>query len=62
LNTEKKFTNNCRENEAEVIKHEKNYGYGAALITLFDKAREKNADIMITLDGDGQHIPEFIPS
>ncbi|MDX1373194.1 MAG: glycosyltransferase, partial [Nitrososphaeraceae archaeon] len=24
------------ENGAEVIKHEKNYGYGAALITLFD--------------------------
>jgi len=41
LNTEKKFTNNCRENGAEVIKHEKNYGYGAAPITLFDKAREK---------------------
>ena len=51
----------AEENGAEVIKHEKNYGYGAALITLFDKAREKNADIMITLDGDGQHIPEFIP-
>lgn len=48
-------------NGAQVIKHQKNYGYGAALITLFDKAREKNADIMITLDGDGQDIPEFIP-
>ena len=51
----------AEENGAEVIKHEKNYGYGAAIITLFDKAREKNADIMVTLDGDGQHIPEFIP-
>ena len=48
-------------NGAEVVRHEKNYGYGAALITLFDRAREKNADIMVTLDGDGQHIPEFIP-
>ena len=48
-------------NGAQVIKHEKNYGYGAALITLFDKAREKNADCMVTLDADGQHIPEFIP-
>jgi len=48
-------------NGAKVIKHEKNYGYGAALITLFDKAREKNADSMVTLDADGQHIPEFIP-
>jgi glycosyltransferase involved in cell wall biosynthesis len=51
----------AEQNGAEVVKHERNYGYGAALITLFDKAREKNADIMITLDGDGQHIPEFIP-
>lgn len=51
----------AEENGAEVIKHERNYGYGAALITLFEKAREKNADIMVTLDGDGQHIPEFIP-
>ena len=51
----------AEKNGAEVIRHEKNYGYGAALITLFDKAREKNPDVMITLDGDGQHIPEFIP-
>ncbi len=51
----------AEENGAEVVKHERNYGYGAALITLFDKAREKNADVMVTLDGDGQHIPEFIP-
>ena len=51
----------AEENGAEVIQHEKNYGYGAALITLFDKAREQNADIMVTLDGDKQHFPEFIP-
>jgi len=48
-------------NGAEVVRHEKNYGYGAALITLFDKAREKNPEVMVTLDADGQHIPEFIP-
>ena len=51
----------AEKNGAEVVKHEKNYGYGAALITLFDKAREKNPDVMVTLDADGQHIPEFIP-
>jgi len=51
----------AEENGALVVRHEKNYGYGAALITLFDKAREKNPDVMITLDADGQHIPEFIP-
>lgn len=51
----------AEQNGAEVVRHEKNYGYGAALITLFDKAREQDADIMITLDGDKQHLPEFIP-
>ena len=52
----------AEKNGAQVVRHEKNYGYGAALITLFDKAREKNADVMITLDADGQHIPDGIPS
>ncbi len=51
----------AEKNGAIVVKHEKNYGYGAALITLFDRAREKNPDVMVTLDADGQHIPEFIP-
>ena len=51
----------AEKNGAVVIRHEKNYGYGAGLITLFDKAREKNPDVMITLDADGQHIPEYIP-
>ncbi len=51
----------AEKNGAQVVRHEKNYGYGAALITLFDKAREKNVDIMITLDADGQHIPDFLP-
>ncbi len=46
---------------AEVVRHERNMGYGAALATLFKKARENNADIMITLDGDGQHDPDDIP-
>ena len=51
----------AEENGALIVRHEKNYGYGAALITLFDKAREKNVDCMVTLDSDGQHIPEYIP-
>ena len=43
----------------EVIRHEKNQGYGGALITGFKHA---NGDILITLDSDGQHNPEEIPS
>jgi len=42
---------------AEVIHHEKNMGYGAALLSLFKKAKDLNADIVVTLDGDGQHNP-----
>jgi glycosyltransferase involved in cell wall biosynthesis len=46
---------------AEVIKHERNMGYGAAIISLFKRAREVRADIMVTLDADGQHDPDYIP-
>lgn len=44
-----------------VVKHEKNMGYGAALQSLFKRARELGADILVTLDGDGQHNPSDIP-
>ena len=38
-----------------VISHSKNLGYGAAISSLFLKAKELNADIFVTFDGDGQH-------
>jgi glycosyltransferase involved in cell wall biosynthesis len=50
----------ARQSGAQVISHTKNQGYGAAIITLFEAARNENADIMITLDGDGQHNPDQI--
>ena len=46
---------------AIVISHKTNMGYGAAIISLFDYARSNNAEIMVTLDGDGQHDPNQIP-
>jgi glycosyltransferase involved in cell wall biosynthesis len=46
---------------AMVISHKTNKGYGAAIISLFNYARENNAEAMITLDGDGQHNPDQIP-
>jgi len=49
------------ESGARVITHKKNQGYGAALITIFDHARKEDTDVMITLDGDGQHDPREIP-
>jgi glycosyltransferase involved in cell wall biosynthesis len=44
-----------------IVISQKNQGYGAAISTLFDYARDQNAQIMITLDGDGQHNPDQIP-
>jgi glycosyltransferase involved in cell wall biosynthesis len=46
---------------AVVIHHEQNSGYGAALQSLFKRARELNADVLVTLDSDGQHDPAQIP-
>jgi glycosyltransferase involved in cell wall biosynthesis len=46
---------------AEVIRHNRNMGYGAALASLFGRAREIGADVMVTLDADMQHNPEDIP-
>ena len=46
---------------AVVISHKINKGYGAAVITLFNYARENNVDTMITIDGDGRHDPDQIP-
>jgi glycosyltransferase involved in cell wall biosynthesis len=46
---------------ATTIQHNTNQGKGATLRTLFQKALEKNPDIIVTLDGDGQFLPEEIP-
>jgi len=46
---------------AIVIRHEKNMGKGAALRSLFKKAMELGADIVVTLDADNQHDPNDIP-
>jgi glycosyltransferase involved in cell wall biosynthesis len=46
---------------AVVVRHERNAGYGAAIQSLFKRARDLKADVFVTLDGDGQHSPEEIP-
>lgn len=43
---------------AIVIRHEVNTGKGGALNTGFLKAKEYNPDVVITIDGDWQHLPE----
>jgi glycosyltransferase involved in cell wall biosynthesis len=46
---------------AEVIRHKTNQGAGAATKTAFEAAKRSHADILVTLDGDGQHNPDEIP-
>ncbi|MDH5696408.1 MAG: glycosyltransferase family 2 protein [Dehalococcoidia bacterium] len=46
---------------AEVIKHKTCQGAGAATKTAFEAAKRSHADILVTLDGDGQHNPDEIP-
>ena len=45
---------------AHVIVHDENRGKGSALKSLFEHARHSSADIIITIDGDGQFLPEEI--
>jgi glycosyltransferase involved in cell wall biosynthesis len=47
---------------AVVVNHPKNRGYGMSIRTLFQKALETKADIIVTIDADGQHDPEQIPT
>lgn len=47
---------------AIVHRHRVNRGYGGALKSLFQVAREKDVDILVILDSDGQHDPESIPN
>jgi len=51
----------ARENGADVLEHENNMGYGATMQTIFIKARELDADVLVVFDGDGQHDPDEIP-
>lgn len=46
---------------AEVIIHEVNQGKGGALKTGFTAAADLGADIIVTMDSDGQHNPVDIP-
>lgn len=47
---------------ASVLRHAQNRGKGAALHTLFQAGHEWGADVLVTLDGDGQHDPADIPA
>ena len=45
----------------QVIRHETNLGYGAALRTAFEYTIAQGYDALVTIDCDGQHQPQLIP-
>ena len=46
----------------EVIRHQSNLGYGAALRTGLSFARDERYDYAVTIDADGQHRPCDVPA
>ena len=51
----------AQESDVQIITHPENRGYGAALISAFAYAVDSEADILVTMDCDGQHEPARIP-
>src|SRR5437870_3783090 len=45
---------------AEVIRHAKRHGKGAALAAGWSRARDRGFTWALSMDGDGQHAPEDI--
>lgn len=46
---------------ATVFQQDRNRGYGAAVRSALERANQLQADILVVLDGDGQHDPGDIP-
>jgi len=46
---------------ALVVNHHTNMGYGEAIKSCFEAAKANAADVLVILDGDGQHHPDEIP-
>jgi glycosyltransferase involved in cell wall biosynthesis len=52
----------ARRRDVRVVRHPENRGYGAALLTAFAYAQKHDFDLLVTIDCDGQHEPQRIPS
>jgi glycosyltransferase involved in cell wall biosynthesis len=48
-------------NDIQVLRHDQNRGYGAALRSAFLFAQQQRYDVLVTIDCDGQHQPQRIP-
>jgi len=51
----------AKELGASVVRHPDNRGKGEAMRTLFKEVVALDPDVIVTLDGDGQHDPDDIP-
>ena len=47
---------------AVVVRHERNLGKGAALRTGLSQIQKRGFEWAVTLDGDGQHVPDDLPA
>jgi len=52
----------AEEMNAILVRHQTNKGYGSAINSIFEKAKEIQSDVLITFDADGQHRIEDIDS
>ena len=48
--------------DIRIVRHPRNQGYGAALATAFREALAGEWDGLVTIDCDGQHQPQLIPT
>jgi len=51
----------ARRTDIRLVTHEKNQGYGAALMSAFVYAAQHDFEVLVTVDCDGQHEPQRIP-
>jgi glycosyltransferase involved in cell wall biosynthesis len=51
-----------RLHDVRLIRHATNQGYGVALRSAFDFAVQSGYDVLVTIDCDGQHQPQLIPT
>jgi dolichol-phosphate mannosyltransferase len=51
----------ARRDDIQVMTHQRNSGYGAALRSAFQFAVREGYDVLVTIDCDGQHQPQMIP-
>jgi glycosyltransferase involved in cell wall biosynthesis len=52
----------CQRDDVRLVRHVNNRGYGSALISAFQYARQQGFEYLVTIDCDGQHEPQRIPA